>query len=137
VGLAIPAHLGSSWWARLLAGEIEVVQRESGASVQQTFEEATGGTGIVPGPRLGGHLAAARYGAAVGLPALTIEPAARAIGSDFHPLGRHEAELWVGKQWVDDRGVEDLLDLISSSQFRRRLEAVGGYELDDVGRRVA
>jgi hypothetical protein len=116
---------------------MEVVQREDGASAQRTFEEATGGAGLVPGPRLGGHLAAARYGAAVGLPAVTIEPAARAIGSDFHPLGRHEAELWVGIHWVDDRGVEDLVDLIASSQFRRRLETVGGYELEDVGRRVA
>jgi transcriptional regulator with XRE-family HTH domain len=137
VGLAIPFGIGSSWWSQLLAGEVEVVQREEGASVQQTFERAVGGPGVVPGPRVAGHVMAARHGAAAGRPAVTIEPAARAAGTGFHPLDRHVAELWVDGRWLTDRGVEDLLDLIGSSSFRRRLETVGGYELDALGTRVA
>lgn len=137
VGLAIPFDLGSSWWAQLLAGEVEVVQREEGASVQQTFERAVGGRGVVSGPRASGHVMAARHAAAAGLPAVTIEPAARAAATGFHPLDRHVAELWVDGRWLTDRGVEDLLDLIGRSSFRRRLETVGGYELDALGKRVA
>lgn len=137
VGLAIPFGIGSSWWSQVLAGEVEVVQREQGASVQQTFEEAVGGPGVVPGPRVEGHVVAARYGASSGRPAVTIEPAALAAGTGFHPLDHHVAELWVDGRWLTDRGVEDLLDLIGSSGFRHRLEAVGGYELDTLGTRMA
>jgi molybdate-binding protein len=71
------------------------------------------------------------------LPAVTVEPAALAVGSGFHPLDRHEAQLWVGEQWTTDRGVEQLIDLVGSSRFRRRLETVGGYDLDGIGSRVA
>jgi molybdate-binding protein len=74
---------------------------------------------------------------AAGLPAVTVEPAALAVGAGFHPLDRHEAQLWIGKHWMTDRGVEQVMDLISSSRFRRRLEAVGGYDLDGIGSRVA
>lgn len=137
VGLAIPFGIGSSWWSQLLAGELEVVQREEAASVQQTFEQAVGGPGVVSGPRVAGHVVAARHGAAIGRPAVTIEPAARAAETGFHSLDRHVVELWVDGRWLTDRGVENLLDLLGSSGFRRRLETVGGYELDEIGRRVA
>lgn len=137
VGLSVPSDLGPLWWSQVLAGELEVVQREKGASAQQTFEEAVGGAGLVPGRVVGGHVAAARHGSVVGLPAVTIEPAALAMDSGFHALQRHEAELWVGERWLDDRGVEELLGLIVSSRFQRRLRAVGGYDLEGVGRRVA
>jgi DNA-binding XRE family transcriptional regulator/molybdate-binding protein len=136
VGLAIPPDIGSSWWQQVLDGELAVVQRESGAAVQRTFEEAVGGS-TTSGPRVGGHVVAARHGAAAGMPALTVEPAALAVGAEFHPLDRHEVELWVGEEWTADRGVEQLIDLISSSRFRRRLETVGGYDLDRIGSRVA
>ncbi len=136
VGLAIPPGVGSSWWQRVVGGELAVVQRESGAAVQRTFEEAVGGS-TTQGPRVGGHVVAARHGAAAGLPALTVEPAAIAVGAEFHPLDWHEAHLWVGEEWMTDRGVEQSVDLIASSRFRRRLETVGGYDLDGIGSRVA
>ena len=136
VGLAIPPDIGPSWWQDVLDGDLAVVQREPGAAVQRTFEEAVG-RATSSGPTVGGHVAAARHGMAAGLPAVTVEPAALAVGAGFHPLGRHEAQLWVGEQWITDRGVERLIDLIVSSGFRRRLDAVGGYDLDEIGSRVA
>lgn len=135
VGVALPDGIGEEWWARVVAGEVPVVQREAEAAAQQTFAGAIGVE--VPGPRVGGHVAAARHGLAAGLPAVTIEPAARAVGAGFHPLGWHRAELWVGRQWLDDRGVEAALMVISGSRFRRRLETVGGYDLEAIGSRVA
>ncbi|MEX2653871.1 MAG: helix-turn-helix domain-containing protein [Acidimicrobiia bacterium] len=136
VGLALPPEIESSWWQKLLDGELPVVQREPGAAVQRTLEEAVGGT-TPKGPRVGGHVIAARHGMAAGVPALTVEPAALAVGAGFHPLDRHGAELWVADEWLNDRGVEQAIDLISSSRFRRRLQAVGGYDLDGIGSRVA
>jgi molybdate-binding protein len=136
VGLAIAPDIGSSWWQSVLDGELAVVQREPGAAVQRTFEEAVGSS-TTAGPRVGGHVVAARHGVAAGLPAVTIEPAALAVGAGFHPLDRHEAQLWVGEQWMSERGVEQVMDLIASSRFRRRLQTVGGYDLDGIGGRVA
>lgn len=137
VGLVVPQGIGSSWWSRVRAGTLDVVQREIGASVQATFEAALGGSPVVSGPRVSGHVSAARHGVAAGLPAVTIEPAARAAGAEFYPLAYHEVELWVGEQWLADRGVQTLLTLVGSSHFQRQLGAVGGYELDAAGRRVS
>lgn len=131
VGLALPPDPGRTWWADVRAGGLPVVQREVGAAVQRTFEEAAGGSR--PGPRVAGHLRAARYGVAAGLPAVTIEPAARAAGAGFHPLDLHEAEIWVRGEWARSPEVEDLLAAVASPGFRRRLEAVGGYEMTATG----
>jgi DNA-binding XRE family transcriptional regulator len=136
VGLALPPGLSSTWWARVLAGELGVIQREEGAAVQRAFEQATVGS-EVPGPRTGGHLLAAREAMATGLPAVTIEPAALAVGARFHSLEWHQAELWVDEAWIRDRGVEEMLGVATSAFFRRRLQAVGGYDLDIIGTRVA
>lgn len=134
VGLALPDGIAEGWWSRMVAGELPVVQREADAAAQQTFAGIVGVE--VPGPQVGGHIAAARHGAAAGVPAVSIEPAALAIGAGFHPLAWHRAELWVGDQWLDDRGVEAALAVISGSRLRRRLESVGGYDLNDMGSRV-
>jgi DNA-binding XRE family transcriptional regulator len=135
VGLAVPPGLGSAWWQTVVAGELPVVQREPGAMVQRTFEEAVGVW--VPGPVVGGHVPAARHAMSTGLPGLTIEPAAVAVGAGFHPLGRHEAQLWIDERWLVERAVEEALAAIGSSAFRRRLEAVGGYDLEGIGSRAA
>jgi hypothetical protein len=136
VGLAIPPDIGSSWWQRVLHGRLAVVQREPRAGVQQTFEEAVGRS-TIEGPRVGSHVVAARFGMAAGLPAVTVEPAALAVGAVFHPLDRHEVQLWVAEHWMTDRGVERMMDAIAGSRFRRRLQTVGGYDLGGMGSRVA
>jgi DNA-binding XRE family transcriptional regulator len=135
VGLAIPPGLSSAWWQAVVAGELPVVQREPGAMVQRTFVEAVG-IGV-RGPVVGGHVPAARQAMSTGVPGLTIEPAAVAFGAGFHPLGRHEAELWVDERWMGERAVEDALAVIGGEAFRRRLAAVGGYDLEGIGSRTA
>lgn len=135
VGLALPVDIGDGWWAAVVAGELPVVQREADAAAQQTFAEAVGAP--VEGPLVGGHVAAARHAVAAGLPGVTIEPAARSVGADFRSLGWHHAELWVAEQWAEDPGVEAALTVMSGARFKRRLEAVGGYDLADIGDRVA
>lgn len=135
VGLAVPDGIGSEWWEGVVAGSLPVVQREHGAAVQQAFEDATGGA-QVPGRRVSGHVAAARDGFAAGLPAVTIEPAARSVGSPFHALDTHSVRLWVGEEWLAERDVEVALSVITGRVFRRQLEAIGGYHLDELGTRV-
>jgi DNA-binding XRE family transcriptional regulator len=135
VGLAAPAEAASGWWRDALAGRVPVVQREQGAGVQHTFENVA--EAGIAGPRVGGHLEAARRAVLAGMPAVTIEPAALAVGALFHPIEVHRAELWVAQDWVADRVVSEALHVIAGRRFQRRLEGVGGYDLTGCGTRTA
>lgn len=137
VGLAAPIDSETDWWAEALTGHSPVIQREDGAAVQRTFEAATEVDGPIPGPRVGGHLQAASRAALTGMAAVTIEPAALAVGAAFHPLEVHAAELWVSNEWLGDPAVQEALDLISGNRFQHRLRAIGGYDLAGCGTRVA
>lgn len=137
-GLAAPTDLARGWWRDALAGRLEVVEREPGAGVQRELERArTAAPGRGPAPVVATHLAAARTAVARGSAGVTIEPAALAVGAAFHPLSVHVAELWVAGDHVDDPGVQELLGLLASRSFRRRLDAVGGYDLSACGTAVA
>ncbi|HHC07276.1 MAG TPA: helix-turn-helix domain-containing protein [Actinobacteria bacterium] len=129
VGLALPPGTSA---ADALTGRCRVIQREAGAGVQEAFTAAAE-VDAVPGPRVGTHVEAARLAVALGLPAVTIEPAALAVDVGFHPLALHIAELWIDRVHLDDPAVVAGLDVLGSAAFRRRLEAVGGYDLADAG----
>jgi len=138
VGLAGPRAARSGWWQPALSGRVPVVQRELGAGVQRTFEEAAGvGAGEVPGPRVATHLSAARRAILTGMPAVTIEPGALSVRAPFHPLDVHQAEMWVARQWSNDRTVGEALNVLSGRRFQQRLAAVGGYDLAGCGTRIA
>ncbi len=138
VGLAAPPDADDRWWQAALAGGTPVVQREGGAGVQQAFLRAVGSPSAeIPGPRVATHLEAARRAVLAGLPAVTIEPAALAVGALFHPLELHQAEMWVRVEHVGVRPVAEALDVVADRRFRRRLEGVGGYDLTGMGTRVA
>ena len=131
VGLAAPTEARPGWPDAALAGRTRVIQREPGAGVQAAFARAAGQD--VEGPLVGGHLEAARLALASGLPAVTIEPAALAVGAAFHPLETHAAELWVGNQWLGEPAVAAALNELAGQRFQRRMAAVGGYDLAGCG----
>ncbi|MCP3996947.1 MAG: helix-turn-helix domain-containing protein [bacterium] len=137
VGLADAPDAGAGWFEEALGGHTPVVQRETGAGVQQAFEAAADATGEVPGPRVGTHLEAAARAVYGGIPAVTIEPAARALGAEFRSLGFHETQLWVAPQWITTRVVTDALDVIGGQSYVRRMMELGGYDLTDFGTRLA
>ncbi len=115
-----------------------VIQREPGAGVQQAFERAWApGTDQVEGPRVSTHIEAATRAVLTGTPAVTIEPAALAVGAAFYPLETHQAQIWIARKWTHDRPVAEALNVITSPKFQRRLEAVGGYDLAGSGIHVA
>ena len=134
VGLAAPVDAEPEWWRDALAGRVPVVQREAGAGVQRTFEEAAATD--VGGPRVATHIAAARRAVLSGMAAVTIEPAALAVGAAFHALDVHEAELWVDRTWIGEPGVVEMMNVVTSRRFLARLDAVGGYDLTGCGDRI-
>jgi len=137
VGLAAPSGSKRRWWSEALRGARPVIQRERGAAAQCAFERAARTKRPIEGPRASGHLAASRLSVATGLPAVTIEPAAAAVGAAFHPLETHDVELWIPSDRAAEPGVGRLLDLLSSAPFRRTLESIGAYDLGGSGRRVS
>jgi len=137
VGLAAPKGSVRRWWQTALSGRGVVIQRESAASAQQAFERAVRPKKRrVEGPRVRDHLTASRRCAASGFPAVTIEPAAAAVGASFHPLETHDVELWVHAERAAEPGVVRLLELVSSARYRKTLECVGAYDLSKSGSRV-
>ena len=120
-----------------LAGRIPVVHREAGAGSQAAFERArhTGqgsGTPIV-GPQVGGHAEAAWRAATDRMVAVTIEPAALASGLAFHPLETHTSVLWVAADHADHGVLHAFMNELTGGRVRRRLTAIGGYDLTDNG----
>jgi molybdate-binding protein len=69
--------------------------------------------------------------------AITIEPAALAVGAVFHPLEVHNAELWVAGEWANDPVVAEALAVVAGRGFQERLASIGGYDLTSCGTRVA
>ncbi len=135
VGLAAAAGTARDWVDRALTGRIRVVQRRPGAGSQTAFERAVRSRGAQTpdGPLVDGHLEAAWLARHVGLPAVTIEPAALAAGLAFHALETHAAQLWIDRSWLDEPGVRRIGDVLTSADLARRLAAVGGYDLAGSG----
>lgn len=137
VGLAAPKGSPRGWWQSVLAGRAELIQREPDAAAQQAFDRARSAPRRpIEGPRVDSHIAASRQCVASGLPAVTIEPAASAAGADFHALETHDVELWVRAERIDEAPVRRLVDLLTTADFRRTLECVGGYDLSQSGTSV-
>lgn len=145
VGLAAPVTLPDSWIEDALAGRIPVAQREIGAGSQAAFDRArarvrghaTGPGRAVEGPRVNGHAQAAWRAATDGIAAVTIEPAARAIGLAFHALEEHASQLWVTADAADNAVLHAFLDELTGERVHRRLAAIGGYDLTGSGTEVA
>jgi transcriptional regulator with XRE-family HTH domain/molybdate-binding protein len=146
VGLAAPDDLPTGWVADALAGRLAVVQREDGAGSQAAFERAVAAaataSGTAPdlpadGPRASGHLEAASWARRSGCAAVSMEPAALALGLGFHPLEEHVSELWVAVDHLDAVGVRRFLDEVTGARLRRRLTTIGGYDLTRCGTEVA
>jgi transcriptional regulator with XRE-family HTH domain len=129
-GLAAPADHGDAV-AAALAGRGPVVRRDPGAAAQVAFERALAAEEIPapPGPLASGHLDAARRAAEHGVAAVTIEPAAIALGLTFHALETHTVELWIDAGAADHPGARVVGELLASARLRARLAALPGYEL--------
>jgi DNA-binding XRE family transcriptional regulator len=118
--------------------KLRTAQREEGAGTQRALQRALTAVGApgLPGPRVDGHIDAARHVVA-GIPAgITMEAAARAFGLDFLPLETHHSELWIDSRYVDHRGAIALVSLLSDSALVHRAQRLPGYEINHMGTEV-
>ena len=54
--------------------------------------------------------------------------AARALGMDFVPLSTERYDLAIPKQYYESSLLEPVLSLIRSDDFKRKVDALGGYD---------
>lgn len=128
-GLAAPAGAGSLL-LEALAGRGSVVHADAGDAAQAAYERAVGHPAASEGPPARSHLDAARRASADGCAAVTIEPAAAALGLAFHPLETHVVELWVDAGAAEHPGARVLGELLASVRLRARLSALSGYGIE-------
>jgi putative molybdopterin biosynthesis protein len=81
------------------------------------------------------HLAVAAAVAAGRVDAgLGVLAAARAFGLDFVPVAHEPFDLVMAP---DEPAVAPLLALLDDAEFKRQVEALGGYSTAETGRRIA
>ena len=59
--------------------------------------------------------------------------AARALGMDFVPLSTERYDLAIPKQYYESALLEPILSLIRSVDFKRQVDALGGYDTTSTG----
>jgi putative molybdopterin biosynthesis protein len=63
---------------------------------------------------------------------LGVRAAAQALGLEFIPVGRERYDLLMAFS-ADDEITRQIIEIVSSSEFRSEVEALGGYDLTDAG----
>lgn len=65
---------------------------------------------------------------------LGIYAAARALGLDFIPVATEEYDLVIPRVHFETPMIQNLLSVLHSPSFQKRVQAMGGYRLDDMGK---
>ncbi|MGI6038334.1 MAG: molybdopterin biosynthesis protein [Limnochordia bacterium] len=123
--------------------DIVFVNRQRGAGTRILLDLKLKELGIEPGQITGyqreefTHMGvAAAVASGVAHVGLGIFSAARAMGLDFIPLAEERYDLAVSRAFLESPTMEKLLTVITSADFRRMVEELGGYDLRDCGRLV-
>jgi molybdate-binding protein len=65
---------------------------------------------------------------------LATRTTAQLLGLDFVPLTRERFDMLVPKDRFFTKGMQSLLGIVGSREFRDRVGALGGYDVDESGR---
>ncbi|MEW5911740.1 MAG: molybdopterin biosynthesis protein [Thermodesulfobacteriota bacterium] len=131
---------GIASFADLTRPEVTLINRQAGSGTRVLLDYHLQKLGLDPAAIKGydqeeyTHTAVAVQvlagGADVGLGILA---AARALGLDFLPLMQERYDLCIPQAFWDDPRVEALRQVLASPEFRREVEALGGYDAAPMG----
>jgi molybdate-binding protein len=123
--------------------DVTIVNREEGAGSRALLDTQLQKAGIAPRDVHGyellapGHLPAAwQVQSGMVNACLATRGAARVFGLHFIPLVSERYDLVIRKQQLDSPRMQNLLDVLSRSGFRRELDGLGGYDTRVAGQRV-
>ena len=68
---------------------------------------------------------------------LATRTTAQLLGLDFIPLIRERFDLLVPKDRFFSRGIQVLLGIVGSREFRERVDTLGGYDVTESGRIIS
>jgi putative molybdopterin biosynthesis protein len=136
--------LGFRSVADLLRTGIRFVNRQEGSGTRLFLDQQLEQLGITPA-HIPGYPEAVATHLEVGLSilrgeadvGLATQAAARLLGLDFAPLTQERFDLVIPKERFFTRGVQHLLEIVGSREFRARVEALGGYDASESGRILA
>ena len=128
----------------LTRGDVRFVNRQRGSGTRVLLDYLLREDGIKPNDISGygreefTHLAVAAAVAGdmvdVGMGVLS---AARALGIDFVPLSTERYDLAIPKQYYESALLDPVLSLLRSDDFKRKVDALGGYDTTAIGRVAA
>jgi excisionase family DNA binding protein len=133
--------LGLRTVADLSRTGVRLVNRQEGSGTRWYLDQELARLGV-PAARLDGYHEAVVTHLEVGLKVLRREvdagiathAAARVLGLGFVPLTQERFEMLIPTPRFFARSVQILLDIVGSREFRRRVEALGGYDTSESGR---
>ncbi len=133
---------GLSGLADLARPGVVFINRQRGSGTRVLLDHLLGREGVDPGAiegyrrEEGSHLGVASAVASGAADAgLGIMAAARALGLEFIPVAEERYDLAYLPEFEDDPRLALLLDILRhDEEFRRAVEALGGYDLRDTGR---
>jgi molybdopterin molybdotransferase/putative molybdopterin biosynthesis protein len=122
---------------------LRYVNRQRGAGTRMLLDHELARHGIEPDSIDGyrreehTHLAvAAAVAAGRADCGLGVLAAARAFELDFVPVAKEPYDLVLLKDSIEDELLAPLFDLLASTEFREAVEALGGYDTAEMGRRI-
>lgn len=65
---------------------------------------------------------------------LGIYAAAKALGLDFIPVVTEQYDLIVDAEYMDTEKIQILIDTINTTEFKKRVESLGGYSTEKTGK---
>lgn len=132
-------------WEDVARSGIKLINREKGAGTRVLLDEKMRKLGISVKKITGydneetSHLsiasAVARGEADVGI---GTEKVALQVGAvDFIPMQKERYDLVIKKETLADERYERILEIVKSSQFKKEIEGLGGYDTKDTGKIMA
>jgi putative molybdopterin biosynthesis protein len=128
----------------LIGGNIQFVNRQRGAGTRVLLDYRLREMGATPDQILGyereeyTHLAvAAAVSSGSADTGMGILAASRALNLDFVPLMKERYDLVVPREVYESELLAPLLALIRGPDFRKQVEALGGYDVSQMGEVVA
>ena len=128
----------------LIRPDVRFVNRQRGAGTRMLLDHLLSAEGIDASAIEGydreqyTHLAvAADVDSGMADAALGIRAAARALGTDFIPVGMERYDLVIPNEHLDYPPVAALLDILRDPAFARAVFAMGGYDTTQMGEAMA
>ncbi|MFQ5539186.1 MAG: substrate-binding domain-containing protein [Candidatus Binatia bacterium] len=143
LGLVVRAGnpLGLRKLSDLIRTGLRIINRQKGSGTRVYLDQELARLGIEPN-RIDGYEQHVVTHLEVGLKVLQGEAdtglatraAARLLGLDFSPLTQERFDILIVKDRFFSRGVQALIEIVCSREFRTRVEALGGYDTSESGR---